>query len=101
NFWDGAQWHWWNGDPPFDLIGDVPMYPNGSESGNKHWVIRRWRSEVNGQITVNWNMTKQGGDGAGVTGRLFVNGVQKDSATLPGSTVTVLNRTVVISNVQV
>src|SRR5439155_23319762 len=22
NFWDGAAWHWWNGDPPFDEIGE-------------------------------------------------------------------------------
>src|ERR1041385_3751252 len=100
NFWDGASWHWWNGDPPFDEIGESIMNPNGSNSGSQHWVIRRWRSEISGPITVAWELAKVNALGNGVTGRILQNGIQKDTVIMPGSSTVPANRTVVITNVQ-
>lgn len=101
NYWDGAAWDWWNGDPPLDEIGERIMNPNGSNNGNKHWVIRRWRSTVSGTLAVDWTLAKTSRDGAGVTGRVLHNGALEDSATLPGVTVAALRRSLAITNVQV
>ena len=88
NFWNGQVWKWWNGEPPFDEIGPLAMNPNGISVTNQvietngvsvtnevvvsnpHWVIRRWRSEVNGTILVDWSIAKPlFNDSAGVTAR--------------------------------
>lgn len=101
NFWDGASWDWWNGNPPFDEIGQSVMNPSGYNNGYVHWVIRRWISEVSGSLTVDWTVNKLEADGAGVTVRVLQNGVQRDSLTLPGTNAFVVARSVTLPNVQV
>lgn len=101
NFWDGASWDWWNGDPPFTEIGQLVMNPNGINAVFQHWVIRRWASEVTGTITVDWTVTKLVATGGGVTARVFHNGAQRDAVTLPGATATPVKRSTVINGVQV
>jgi len=101
NFWDGASWDWFNGDPPFTEIGQFVMNPNGINAVFQHWAIRRWVSEVSGAITVDWTVTKLEATGAGVTARVFHNGAQRDVVTLPGPTSTPLSRSTVINGVQV
>jgi hypothetical protein len=101
NAWDGASWDWWNGDPPFTEIGQRIMNPNGINAVFQHWVIRRWVSEVSGTITVDWTVTKLTPTGAGVTARIFHNGAQRAAVTLPGATVTPVQRSTVINGVQV
>src|SRR6185436_12048947 len=64
NFWAGQSWKWWNGDPPFDEIGQRIMNPNGLNHDQRHWVIRRWLSEVDGTLFVDWSVAKPQGDGA-------------------------------------
>jgi hypothetical protein len=101
NFWDGAAWDWWNGDPPFDEIGQVVMHPNGYNNNDIHWVIRRWISEVSGPITVDWTVNKLEASGAGVTLRILRNGIQQEAYTLPGTNAGLVARSVVIPGVQV
>jgi len=84
NFWDGDSWNWWNGDPPNDEIGQFIMNPNGINAGEQHWVIRRWVSTVEGELLVDWTLLKLEASGAGVTGRVFHNGTQRDVIALPG-----------------
>jgi hypothetical protein len=43
NFWNGTSWDWFNGNPPRDEIGPDFARPNGANSGDEHWPIRRWR----------------------------------------------------------
>ena len=100
NFWDGASWDWFNGDPPFDEIGERVMNPNGLNSGDQHWVIRRWISEVKGKVTVDWTVIKLLAGGGGVTARVLHNGVEKDALTLPGTNASVITRSVAITGVQ-
>jgi hypothetical protein len=101
NFWDGAAWDWFNGDPPFTEIGQYVMNPNGINAVFQHWAIRRWVSEVSGSITVDWTVTKLDAVGGGVSARLFHNGTQRDAVTLPGATSTPLSRSTTISGVHV
>jgi hypothetical protein len=103
NFWIGTQWDWFNGNPPWDEISQTGMRPNGNNSsGGEHWVIRRWASQISGRIAVDWTLAKENATGgSGVTGRIFRNGVQVDTAAIAGTDSLGVSRTVVITNVQV
>ncbi|HEU0009644.1 MAG TPA: lamin tail domain-containing protein [Verrucomicrobiae bacterium] len=106
NFWDEEEWDWFSGNPPFTRIGQYWMNPNGPNSGTEHWAIRRWVSTVSGNVSIQWHAHKEFPDqnnfgGLGVTVRVFRNGVPLDSATLRGSNVVGVTRTVVASGVAV
>jgi len=101
NFWTGVMWDWYAGNPPWDEIGQTAMHPNGVNNGAEHWVIRRWVSTVAGRVTVDWTLAKSNPAGNGVTGRLFHNGVQVDSAVIAGADRVGVARTVLLTNVQV
>jgi hypothetical protein len=101
NFWDGSKWDWFAGNPPWDEIGVQAVHPNGINNAAEHWVIRRWSSEVSGRIVVDWRMAKSNPAGNGVTGRLFHNGVQLDTAAIGGTDTVGVNRSVTITNVNV
>ena len=101
NFWDGDTWDWTSGDPPFDEIGPLSMLANGLNHGNRHWVIRRWISEVSGTITVDWELGKPIDDGTGVTARILQNGVLRDTVTLSAYSPDPSVRSVVITGVNV
>ncbi len=100
NFWTGTAWDWFNGNPPWDEIGQTFMHPSGVNTGPDHWVIRRWASEVGGRIVVDWTIAKSSPGGNGVTGRVFHNGVQRDSAVIGGGDTAGLARSIVITNVE-
>ncbi|MBI5387222.1 MAG: lamin tail domain-containing protein [Verrucomicrobia bacterium] len=101
NFWTGVMYDWFNGNPPWDEIGQTSAHPNGVNNAAEHWVIRRWVSKVAGRVTVDWTLAKANPAGSGVTGRLFVNGAQKDFATIAGADSVGVSRSVIITNVQV
>ena len=105
NYWNGAAWKWFEGDPPFDTIGQIEMRPSvfttGGTNGNQHWVIRRWISEVSGTIHVDWHIAKKDLTGSGVTTAVYQNGTQRDTFTLAAADFVGTNRTIVISGVQV
>ena len=58
---------------------------NGPNSGAEHWVIRRWVCASNGTLQASWRLYKSNPNGSGVTGKLFHNGVEKDTATIAGT----------------
>lgn len=83
NFWTGTMWDWFAGNPPWTEISATGGHPNGSNNGNQHWAIRRWVSEVAGNITVHFRLAKSNvGGGNGVTGRIFHNGVEQFTRTI-------------------
>ncbi len=69
---------------PWTELYQENTHPNAVNNGEEHWPIRRWVSTAdypNGAIQ--WHMRKTNVNcGDGVTGRLFVNGVEVDSATI-------------------
>ena len=83
NFWNGNAWDWFQGDPPWDFLGQTDAHPNGDNQAEEHWVIRRWESDVDGEIQIDWNLAKlnvNGGNGSTV--KVLVNGVEVDSGTV-------------------
>jgi hypothetical protein len=106
NFWDEEEWDWFSGNPPFDRVGQYWMQPNGLNSGAEHWVIRRWVSEVSGNVTLEWTAFKEQPDqynlgGGGVRVRVLHNGVQRDFANIRSNDVGGVRRTINIPGVNV
>jgi hypothetical protein len=105
NFWDGAQWHWFDGDPPFDTLGQVisqpNLFPGTGTNALEHWVIRRWVSEISGQITIDWHFSKIDLTGEGTIAKVFRNGTQIDTISLAGSDFAGTNKTIAPFPVQV
>ncbi len=89
NFWDGAVWRWFSGEPPFDMIAKdswrPSIYPTATTNGLEHQVIRRWVSEISGPISIEWRLAKKDPTGGGVTGRVFQNNASRDTLTLTGN----------------
>jgi hypothetical protein len=101
NFWTGTQWDWYAGNPPWTEIGQTNVHPSGANNTIVHWAIRRWVSEVTGTIQVDWFLAKAsiaGGDG--VTGRIYHNNTQRDSAFVAFNNAAGTNRSVIIPGVQ-
>lgn len=82
NHWDGSQWDLLDQSVvfqgPWTTLSQSGGHPAGNGQGTPeiHWAVRRWISTVDGPIAVegllaNWNV-----GGEGVTGRIFVDGVE-------------------------
>ena len=86
NFWNGAAWQWFDGEPPFDFIGQTEagpsIFPTGGTNGHEHRVVRRWVSEVTGALVVDWHVGKKNLTGGGVTATLFQNNTSRASMAL-------------------
>lgn len=87
NFWNGGSWKWYPENPPWTMLAQMFLHPNGTNSaGLEHWSIRRWRSTVSGPVTLRFHVRKDSGcDGNGVTGKVFRNGVELFSRAIAGS----------------
>ena len=101
NQWNGWEWRL-SADPgptsgPWTYIGREGTHPNGTTSNpnEEHWTIRRWESTYNGQVWITWRMSKTNTSQSGVTGHLFLNGAEIDSAVIPGSNTAGIARIVV------
>jgi hypothetical protein len=80
---DGASWVLGPGDPPWDTIGQTLWHPNGDDYGPVHWVIRRWVSPQNGDLTIRLQFSKNNSNGGnGTTLRVFHNGSEQFSRTI-------------------
>ena len=100
-FWNGTDWIWPNGNPPYDQIGQRLMRPNSSSNGGEHWPIRRWISKVTGNLTVHWRAGKASSGGAGVTAKIFhKGGTAKLSALVTSTNFLGTNNTLVLTGVQ-
>ena len=104
NFWEGAQWKWFNGDPPFDTLGQILCRPSQSSGDSpdalQHWVIRRWVSEISGSITIDWHFGKQDLTGEGTVAKVFRNGTQLDTISLTAADFVGTNKTIAPFTVQ-
>jgi len=85
NHWNGGAWDLHPTGAPWTYIGPGDNHPNGSNNGDEHWTIRRWESDVDGEIAITWHMRKTNPVQAGVTGYLFVNDDEIDRATIHGT----------------
>ncbi len=106
NFWNGESFQWFDGDPPFDRIGQITCQPNifpsvSTTNAQEHWVIRRWVSEVAGTLYVDWHLAKKELLGNGATAKIFRNGTQIAAMAITGGDFAGSNRTDTISGVQV
>lgn len=105
----------WNGNwdrnggtnPPWTFIGSNNGHPNGAANAaaageGDSWIIRRWVSEVNGDVVIDSFFAKQnlaGGDG--VIGRIFLNGVEVYTQAVGGTDGQGFNATTVLSGVKI
>lgn len=101
NYFAGVVWDWPGGNPPNTLIGKQNMSPNGSNSGDIHWAIRRYESETSGVLSIDWTIAKNNLalGGTGVTGRVFHNGVEVDSVVLDGNDNAGVSRQITVTGV--
>jgi hypothetical protein len=82
---DGGFWDI-DGDAgvaPWTLLNAQGGHPNGANQTDVNWAVRRWVSEVDGEVEIDWTLAKENlGCGNGVSGLVFVNGEEVDSATV-------------------
>jgi|GEM_PF-320912 len=89
NFWNGSAWEWFDGSPPFDLLGQQEVlpsiFPTGGTNGQDHRIVRRWVSAVSGPVVVDWHVSKKDLGGGGVTATLYQNNLNRLSAAVPAT----------------
>lgn len=71
---------------PWTFLGREDTHPNGTNSApnQEHWTIRRWINSEARDAAITWHVRKTNPAGSGTTGRLFIDGVQVDAATIAG-----------------
>jgi hypothetical protein len=71
-------------NPPWDTIGTTSWHPNGNNNLPEgiHWVIRRWVSEVSGDLYARVRFSKTGTGGNGTTVKVLHNGAVRFSGVL-------------------
>ena len=100
NHWTGLEWDLLGeGLGPWTMLGPEATHPNGgnSEPFDEHWTIRRWVSDRDSVVALIWHMLNAAAGGDGVTGHLFVNGQEVDTASVAGSDVEGITRSLVVS----
>jgi hypothetical protein len=100
DFWNGVAWDWPGGDPPWTFMDADFWHPNGEDTGDEQWPMRRWQSPVNGDLLIRWRVAKAQNGGGGVTGHVFQNGAQLDFADITGGDLAGVERFVVAYGVQ-
>lgn len=75
--WTGAVWDL-NPTPsaPWTEVSSGGGHPNGPNSGDEHWTVRRWVSEFTGRARFVGNLSDGAECGDGVALRIYVEGVQ-------------------------
>src|SRR5205085_12551751 len=71
------------GDPPWYIIGETDWHPNGENNGHVDWVIRRWVSNVDGDLHAHVKFGKSNLNGGnGTTLHVMHNGTELYSHTV-------------------
>ncbi len=88
--WTGGAWDWGDGDVPWTTVNANGGHPNGDNNNALHWAIKRWQAGADGPVEISWSIVKTnpdcgGNGGGGVTGGIYVNGEQVDTATIAGN----------------
>lgn len=73
--WTGALWDLNTTGAPWTEIGSGGGHPNGTNSGNEHWTVRRYVSEFTGPARFVGNLSDGAECGDGVALRIYVEGV--------------------------
>ena len=101
----GNTWVLGPGDPPWTSVHARGGHPNGTNqaapNNEEHWAVHRWTSTVTGPLTIDWNLAKAGAGGNGTTVKVFVNGVERDSASVAGTDRVGFTRSTVLNTVAV
>ncbi|MGE3308749.1 MAG: cadherin-like beta sandwich domain-containing protein [Limisphaerales bacterium] len=96
NYWDGTLWDWFAGNQPWTEISATGGHPNGSNQSNQHWVVRRYQIQPGeeGDLWVNWSLSKSNPNWDGTSVRVLLNGAQIDFGSVAGSDLIGINRSV-------
>ena len=79
----GGAWTLGPGDPPWDIIAQTEWHPNGDNNAHVDWVIRRWVSDVDGDMYTHVKFGKQNINGGnGTTLHVLHNGTELFSQTV-------------------
>src|SRR5690606_7616655 len=106
NHWTGTQWDMTTAATgPWTELGRENTHPNGTNSapGEEHWTIRRWVSDRDAVVELEWSLRKTNVASAeteGTTGIVFVNGREIDRATVAGNDGVGVLRSVVVNVVE-
>lgn len=101
---DQANDHWRDGSwriaasgAPWTFMAAGDIHPNGTLSApnEEHWAIRRWVSTHAGEVAIMWHVRETNLGQTGVTGYLYINGEEIDSAVLSGQDGTGVHRVLV------
>jgi hypothetical protein len=86
DFWVGNGYDWFMGNPPWTELFQEGTHPNGSNNGNIHWTVRRWRATVDANLKarIRFRKTNTGG-GDGVRVSVFHNSAQVYSQSIAGN----------------
>ena len=79
--WRGDFWRLAPSGAPWTLVKSDSGHPNGTNSApnEEHWAMRRWTSDRDATLSVEWKLSEQNQGGSGVGGSLHHNGVLVDS----------------------
>ena len=99
NHWAGLKWDLTTAQSgPWTALGRDDAHPNGTNSGEEHWTLRRWTCDRTESLLVTWHLHKTDVScGTGVKGYLFVNGVQVDTAIIASQDGSGVTRTITSS----
>ncbi len=101
-FWNGTLFAWSPVEAPVTRVGRDVAHPNGIANGGViHWAMRRWTSDVEGNLLLRWTMAMADPTGGGVFGRVFHEGHEVDFVGLAGDDLAGVERLVVIPDVQI
>ena len=90
NHWNGNQWDLVDnnaaGSGPWTAISPQGGHPaaNGQTDNEVQWAVRRWTSDVDGEIRVSGSLMNVSANGDGTVGRIFVDGEEVWSAVTDG-----------------
>lgn len=86
NEFTGANWDLAQPNGPWTVLTPAGGHPNGTNTGDEHWAIRRWQSTVDGAVNMEFQNRKTNLAPAttGTTARLFVNGVENGAIPVEG-----------------
>lgn len=70
---DGFNWDWAAGNPPWTFMSSTGVHPNGSNNGDIHESVRRWVSDFEGEVLISGAIQKNGGGSATIT-TIYING---------------------------
>jgi len=73
----------------YTLLRPDGGHPNGGSV--QQWAVRRWVSEIDGEVQIYGNLAKLGLGGNGVIGRIFIDGVEVWSQSIAGTDGTGVN----------